>query len=405
MKVAYFTGTIRKEDGTVRVLLKLLEQAKRNGMDCIVISGFIEDNVELIYPAVKIPSVPFPFYQDYYLSYTNERKLEKLLDEFNPDIVHVHSPDLLSWAALRFARQKRIPILATHHTDFVKYASYYHADYLSPMLKTMLRALYNRMGAVTTPSPAMAKDLASYGVKNIEITPWGTDLSLFTPDSYSEAWRKKMTKGDTHKTVILSASRLTWEKDLQILADVYNILKRHRKDFVLVVAGEGPIRQELAELMPGAVFTGHLDCQDLAAAYASSDIFLFPSSTETFGNVTLEALASGLVPVAADEGGSKSLVEDGYNGLLAKARNADDFYRKVDLLIDNPAVRLRMRNQALQFSSGHSWAAACEKTFAVYDRLISQNIIPASTHSILRGDDGRENRHRRVLRRQRKSRA
>jgi phosphatidylinositol alpha 1,6-mannosyltransferase len=376
MKIAYFAGTVRKGDGTVRVLLEMIEQATRCGMECMVVSGYIDDNVPLKVTFVKIPSVPFPFYQDYYLSYSNEKNLEKKLDAFNPDILHVHSPDLISWAALKYARTKKIPILATHHTDFVKYTSYYHASYLAPVIKTMLKALYNRMGAVTTPSLPMAKELTSYGVKNIEITPWGTDLCLFTPEAFSPDWRQKIAGIDSTKKIILSVSRLTWEKDLQVLADTYKMLAKHRNDFILVVAGDGPIRQELEELMPGAVFLGHLSCKELATAYASSDIFLFPSCTETFGNVTLEAMASGLVSVTADEGGSLSLVQDGVNGLQAKARNAGDFYKKISYLLDNPAARDELRNNALTFSAGYSWKAACDRTFAIYDRLVSECSYP-----------------------------
>jgi phosphatidylinositol alpha 1,6-mannosyltransferase len=394
MKIAYFAGTVRKGDGTVRVLLEMIEQATRKGMECMVVSGYFDKHVHLKVKAVKIPSVPFPFYQDYYMSYSNERSLAKKLDAFNPDIIHVHSPDLISWAALKYARTKKIPILATHHTDFVKYTSYYHASYLKPVIKTMLKALYNRMGAVTTPSHPMASDLESYGVKNVEITPWGTDLGLFTPKAFSADWRLKITGGDQAKKIILSASRLTWEKDLQVLVDVYNLLKEYRDDFILAVAGDGPIRKELEELMPGALFLGHLTCDEIATAYASSDLFLFPSSTETFGNVTLEAMACGLVPVVAKAGGSLSLVRDGFNGLLADAGDAEDFYRKVSQLLDHPTQRHKMRENAISLAESYSWSNVCNKTFAIYDRLVEGCHYPIKKTRISRAS-GRVSTNRR----------
>jgi glycosyltransferase involved in cell wall biosynthesis len=153
---------------------------------------------------------------------------------------------------------------------------------------------------------------------------------------------------------------------------VYRLLQARKKSFSMVLVGDGPARKELESLMPGATFLGHLEGRELSEAYASSDIFFFPSTTETFGNVTIEAMASGLSPIVADAGGSKMLVEEGRNGFRAKPNNIEDFYRKIVLLLENEKLRSEIRSENLSRVKNFTWEKVFDNFLKQYSELLKK---------------------------------
>ncbi len=368
MRIAFFIATIKKQDGAVRVLLDLVREAKRHGIESIVVTGWTKDPENVPVPTIVVPSMKFPLYPEYRFPVRGERSFEKELDAFHPDILHIHSPDTGAWSALKYAKKRKLPVVATHHTDFPKYLSYYHLNFLDAFVWSLLRSLYNRVDVVTTQSDVVAADLRKHGVKNIVTIGWGVDLERFNPRFRSDVWRQSILRGEA-SSVVLCVCRLTWEKDLRTLSAAYALLKEKRRDFRMVVAGDGPARKGFEALMPGAVFTGRLEGPELSRVYASSDIFLFPSTTETFGSVTLEAMASGVVPVVANEGGSKSVVQNGEDGFLARPKDARDSSEKVDFLLDHPAVLQKMKDAAMRSAHDSSWSATFEKFLSEYRRL------------------------------------
>ncbi len=368
MKIAYFIGTLKKEDGVTRVLLALIKEAQKKGIESIIITGWAEDASISPVPVVQIPSVMFPLYKAYRLSLPGIRKFKKQLDEFKPDIIHLHSPDTIAWSALKYAKKRHIPIVATHHTDFCKYLSYYHLAFLRPVVWFLLRKLYKQMSFTTTPSEVIAQELIAHNIPNVNALPWGVDLVNFDISFRSQDWRQKILKNED-QAILLCVCRLTWEKDLRTLAEAYKLLKAERNDFMMVIAGDGPVRNELEQLMPGAVFLGHIEKAELSKAYASSDIFVFPSTTETFGNVTIEAMASGLVPVVAAAGGSKSLVKDNENGFLTKPKDPQDICQKVSALLDDSDLIERIRDFAIEFSKNFTWEKVFAQLLQMYLRL------------------------------------
>lgn len=368
MKIAHFVGTLKRDDGVGRVIFKITEGASKRGWENMIVTGLGEDAREFPAKVIEIPSIRFPLYKDYRMPIAGKSKFQDALDQFKPDVIHVHSPDLIAWSAASYAKRRNIPIIATHHTDFVKYLPYYHLSFLSPLAWLLLRKIYNRMRLVTTPSTVMADGLTKHGIKNVVALPWGIDINAFNPKFKSREWRIKIA-GDEIRPILIFVSRLTWEKDLMTLAKTYELLKKNKVDFVLVVVGEGPIKEELEKLMPEAKFLGYLKGLELSTAYASPDIFLFPSTTETFGNVTIEAIASGLVPVVADAGGSKAIVQDQKTGLIAKPKDAQDFYEKVVFLIKNLEARKRMQKAGLEYARRFTWEKILEKIFEIYLEL------------------------------------
>jgi len=370
MKIAYFIATLLKEDGVACALLELIREAQKKGIESLVVTGWTEDKSMSSVQIIQVPSVKFPLYKAYRLPLPGVRGFEKKLDEFQPDIIHIHSPDTIAWAALKYAKKRHIPIIATYHTDFGRYLAYYHLSFLRPVVWSALRRLYKQMRFVTTPSQLISDELIGHGILNIRtIFHGGIDFTQFGSSFRSSEWRNKILKGK-NKTILLCVCRLTWEKDLQILAQTYNLLKKNRDDFAMVIAGDGPVRKKLESLMPGAIFLGHLEGSEFAKVYASCDIFLFPSTTETFGRVTIEAMASGLVPVVADAGGSKSLVENGKTGFLARPKDPQDTYEKVSILLNDPQLRKRMRNASLNFVKDFTWGRVFEDFLQIYSKCL-----------------------------------
>jgi len=369
MKIANFVGTLKVEDGVTRVVLTLIREAQKKGIESIIITGWAEDASMSPVPVIQVPSVIVPVYKEYRLSTLGIREFSKKLDEFRPDIIHVHSPDTIAWAALRYARKRKIPIVATHHTGFDKYLAYYHADFLKASVWFLMKQTYSQMVFVTTPSSVVTKEFLDHDIANAVTIPWGVDLDRFSDSFRSVIWRKQILK-KKRKFILLCVCRITWEKDLRTLAEVYKLLNNKRKDFVMVIAGDGPAREKLESLMPGAIFLGHIGGATLSKVYASSDIFVFPSTTETFGNVTIEAMASGSVPVVANAGGSKSLVINGKNGFLTKPKDSKDICDKVNALLDNSQLRKRMRNASLVFAKRFGWEKVFSKLLKMYKKSL-----------------------------------
>jgi glycosyltransferase involved in cell wall biosynthesis len=211
-------------------------------------------------------------------------------------------------------------------------------------------------------------ELKEHGFNKVSFLPHGVDISVFNPSFKSGEWKKKI--GIDGKIALLYAGRLVWEKDLKVLVETYKIITSLRNDIKFVLAGDGPIRNELEQLMPEAVFLGHMNGKDLSEAYASSDVFVFPSTTETFGNVTVEAMASGLPPVCAKEGGAYGIIQEGLTGLLAEPRNPNDLAEKIIFLSDNEDARIRMAHKALEFANEQTWDNIFRKLYNSYNEVI-----------------------------------
>jgi phosphatidylinositol alpha 1,6-mannosyltransferase len=272
---------------------------------------------------------------------------------------------------LALAQKHGIPAVASYHTRYETYLKHYW--YLVPMegrLKGVLRRFYGRCREVYVPSESVRQALLADGLRdNFKPWPRGIDTARFTPTKRSAAWRARLGIGP-EELVILHVSRLVREKRLDTLTAALNrIAVPHR----VVIVGEGPDRAYAERELPQAIFTGFLDGEDLAVAYASSDIFVFPSDSESFGNVTLEAMAAGLPCVCADATGSRSLVADGETGFLAPADNADAFARHIMTLAQDSGLRHDMGQAARQRSLNFSWEETLARMLGYYRALSSQN--------------------------------
>jgi glycosyltransferase involved in cell wall biosynthesis len=371
MKIAFFTDALPPHfDGVVNSILHLIETLESEKVDFRCFSPFKPgEDFEWRERVSKIFSIPFVFYTDYKFAIPYVNRLSSQLDAYEPDLVHVVSPTLLGFYGLKYAKKRNIKVVASYHTHFVSYLTYYgfHRK-LERVGWSYLRWFYNQFDQIYVPSQNVSRELRRHGFKNIELWERGVDLDSFSSSFRSDALRKSW--GGEDRPVLLFVGRLVKEKDLQDLVTVDRILRRRGHDFKLVIVGDGPMKEELEEKLPDALFPGFLKGDELSKWYASADLFVFPSTTETFGNVILEAFASGLPAVVVNKGGVVDLVSPGEDGFIARANAPRDFAGKVGRLLKDRERLKTMAENAQKKALAYSWEAVNKRLLQSYEDLL-----------------------------------
>lgn len=370
MRVVYFTESLYPlVDGVSRTLARLFDTLLLDGVDFRVVSPFTPDaGVAWRDRVIGVPYIHFPPYPDYRVSRPGGRVLRERLREFDPTLVHVVSPTPMAVWAQRHARRHGIPSVASFHTHFVSYFRYYGVPALERAGWRGLRWFYRRSERVYAPSRTIVRELQEHGIEGVELWSRGIDLSRFDPTRRDPTVRGSV-EGDPESPVVLLVSRLVKEKDLADLIGVERSLRRRGLPFRLALVGDGPMRGELEAALPQATFVGHRSGEDLARWYASADIFIFPSTTETLGNVVLEALASGLPAVVVDRGGPQDLIDEGENGFIAPANDIEAIADRLERLIRDPELRQRMSVSARNSAAHRDWDSINRGLLASYRRL------------------------------------
>lgn len=371
-KVALFTGNYNHiRDGVSLTLNRMVKFMLENDVEFKIFGPTIEKPVlEHTGDFVAVPSVSLPGRPEYRVSTDLSSEAKRHLREFKPDLVHIATPDLLGYKALRWALDHEKPVVSSYHTHFTSYLKYYKLSFFEPLLWKYLNWFYGHCEQLYVPTPSMAEWLKEMGVvTDLKIWARGINTEQFTPENRDEEWRRKLGfKPDD--VVITFISRLVWEKNLKLYSDVLNQLMQTNDQVKAMVVGDGPAGDELKQILPNAVYTGFLTGDELSKAYANSDIFFFPSDTETFGNVTLEAMASGLPCVVADAVGSKSLVDHKENGYLAPVEKSDLFYSYINELVQKPGLRKKMADASRQKAGSYSWQNINEKLLSYYEQVL-----------------------------------
>tara|TARA_B100001540_G_scaffold314074_1_gene338261 strand:- start:2220 stop:3368 length:1149 start_codon:yes stop_codon:yes gene_type:complete len=360
-------------DGPVRALNQLVAFLEKQGVEVLVFAPTVaKPAFKHAGTLISVPSLPMLGRSEYRVGLGLPRSVRKVLDDFNPNLIHLAAPELIGFAAQRYARKNNIPAVASFHTRFDTYFRYYKLGWLEKYLTAGMRRFYNRCEHVYVPSDSMRKVLRDEGVgRELRIWARGVDTTLFCPQKRDMNWRRGLGIED-HEKIILFVGRLVLEKGLDAFADVIDGLKTQNIPHRAVFVGEGPARDFITERLPDAILTGFLEGEDLARAYASADIFLNPSITETFGNVTLEAMASGIPALCANATGSQSLVQDGITGFLAKPDNTEDYLHKIKQMISDPALYSRMATASLQRGQQYSWDNVLHGLLQQYYEVIEQ---------------------------------
>jgi glycosyltransferase involved in cell wall biosynthesis len=371
IKVAFFAEILIEDfDGASRTMFQLLRRIPTDQFEFLFICGVGPDTL-FGYECITLPTLTIPFNTRYKMAVPAlvKRKTRRQLQVFAPDVVHIATPSWLGSFALDYAAQYTKPVISIYHTHFISYVDYYLRSLpvlirpIKAQIARFQRDFYNRCHMIYIPSESIANELIDGGLESSRITIWkrGIDLTLFSPLKKNLVQLREQTQSEW--PVILFASRLVWEKNIETLIKTYELAQQRGTEAVFVVVGDGTAKEDCQRRMPKAVFLGNLDHQTLATIYASADVFLFPSISESYGNVVLEAMASGLPCVIADGGGSRDFVEEGINGFRCAPNNPEAYLDKITLLLNDINLGHRISLAGQQYSRQFNWEELANRYF------------------------------------------
>ena len=315
--------------------------------------------------------LPIPRYPHLRMGVTSKKALVKLWSRRRPDVVHIATEGPMGWSALQAANHLKLPVCSDFRTNFHAYSKHYGVGWLHKPIMAYLRKFHNSTQCTMTPDEGLRRDLQEYGFKNVLVVARGVDTVQFSPRFRSEALRESWGVAP-QDLVVMHVGRLAAEKNLTTLMQAFEALRAVEPRARLVLVGDGPARKELQARCPDAIFAGMRHGADLAAHYASGDLFIFPSLTETFGNVTTEALASGLPVLAFDYAAAHQLVKPGVNGQLAPFGNMPELVRlAADMAQDRAALR-QMGLQARYTSETLGWDQIVARIETIYHTLMDE---------------------------------
>lgn len=374
LRVALFSGNYNYvRDGANQALNRLVDYLLRQGAQVRVYSPTTDTPAfEPAGELVSLPSVPIPGRGEYQFSTGLGAQIKEDLARFDPHIVHLSSPDVAGHRALTWARAHEVPVLASVHTRFETYPRYYGFGFVEPLFVALLRRFYKRCDAIVAPSASMIAELREQGMHE-DIGTWsrGVDRGIFTPHQRDLEWRRALGIADDDMAIGF-LGRLVLEKGIDIFAETMVELRKRNVPHQVLVIGEGPAKDFFAEKVPEAKFVGFQQGRDLGRAVASMDVLLNPSVTETFGNVTLEAMACGVPVVAADATGAASLVVDSETGYLVPPREIAAYVHKLSAYSADPDLRRSHGQAGANRADEFDWDAINGAVAETYLRLIEQ---------------------------------
>lgn len=378
MRIALFTETfVPKIDGIVTTLCETIRQLRARGHEVLV---FAPDGGISEFEGVRIVGSKgrsFPMYPDLRLALPRA-SLRAVVEAFRPDLIHVADPVLLGVAGLYFAGggnggALRLPLVVSYHTDLPAYLRYYRLRFLEPMIWRILRARHNRATVNLCTSEIIHDQLQQNGIHRVALWPGGVDTARFHPNWRSPAMRSRLSNGHPQDPLLLYVGRLSAEKDLERLRPILEALPGVR----LALVGDGPHHKALERHFAGlpVVMAGFLRGGELASAYASADVFVMPSRTETLGLVVLEAMSSGLPVVAARAGGIPEMIEENVSGFLFDRE--EEAIASIRGLLHSPDRRAAIGAAARHHAARQSWSNATDALLQHYRTACAeQHIAP-----------------------------
>ncbi len=312
----------------------------------------------------RVPGVRFLHYPQIRLSPPHPG-VARALNRFGPDVVHAVNPVLLGIGGVYLARRKGTPLVCSYHTNVATYANYYRLSFMVNFTRKVTRFVHNQAQVNLSTSENTKEYLLREGIKRVRVWPQGVDAVRFDPRHSTAGWRKRLTGGYPEDRLLVYVGRLAAEKHIENLKAVFEI-----PNCRLAIVGDGPARNELEGAFSGTptVFTGILKGEDLARAYASGDIFLFPSTTETLGMSMIEALASGLPVVAARSGATHEVVEEGETGLLYEPGSSEGLISAVRKISEDDEVCRDMGRKARAAAEERSWESSTQTLRGYYEQ-------------------------------------
>ncbi|MDP4882824.1 MAG: glycosyltransferase family 1 protein [Opitutales bacterium] len=323
---------------------------------------------------VLVSGAALPGYDGLRFGFPSYRRLRRLWTQCAPDFVHIATEGPLGWSALFAARALGIPVLSSYHTNFNSYAQHYGFGLLEACTTTYLKAFHNYTLATFVPTTVIREQLTEQGMKRVRVMSRGVDTDLFDPGKRSDALRQEWGAG-TAAPVALYVGRIAAEKNLDLAIRGFYQIKAECPNARFVLVGDGPLREKLSKQYPDFIFTGFKIGAALAKCYATADIFLFPSMTETFGNVLTEAMASGLACVAYDYAAAKEYATGGVDALLAPLGDEATFLQAAREVVVNVGLRERLRSNATQLACSLNWSSVVNAYLEDADLLLRDALL------------------------------
>ena len=374
LRIALFSGNYNYvRDGANQALNRLVGYLLRQGTQVRIYSPTIEEPAfDPVGDVVSTPAMPIPFRPEYRLPLGLPAKVRRDMAAFDPNIVHIASPDIAAHRAVSWARRRKIPAVASVHTRFETYLSYYHLQLAEPTVRGLLRRLYSRCDALLVPAESTAAVLRAQRMnRNIYIWTRGVDREQFNPGRRDLDWRRSLGIADD-ELAIMFLGRLVLEKGLDEFAAAIDLLVERGVPHRPLIIGDGPARGWFEQKLKNGVFLGQQVGADLGRAVACADVFLNPSVTETFGNVTLEAMACALPVVAAEATGATSLVTDGKTGTLVEPGDIEGFADALEVYARDHKLRRRHGEAGLAYAVTRDWDEINSVVLKVYMRAIER---------------------------------
>lgn len=371
------TETFRPEiNGVAMTLGKIVDHLKDNAHQVQVIrpkqsKHDIASNLPN-FQEYLVTGVRIPYYPQLKLGLATKNKLIALWKKNRPDVVHIATEGPLGWSALKAAKALNIPTSSSFHTNFHQYSSLYGLGIFTPLIQNYLRDFHNKTLTTLAPTEKLITDLSAQGYRNVGLMTRGIDTQLFHPSKRCLTLRTAWGSNE-NGLVVIYVGRLAKEKNIQLVIQAFESIKSRTPQAKLVFVGDGPLQSELQSMCPEAIFAGNQHGEALAKHYASGDVFLFPSMTETYGNVVPEALASGLTVVAFNVAAAAQLIEHGKNGMLIEPSNEGAFIATASEVANDHALRAACRTSAHQEIQQLSWPAVGRAFEQSLYRLLDQN--------------------------------
>ena len=331
-------------------------------------------------PVLLAGGLRLPLYPELQFGVPAGGRLRQAWQALRPDVIYIATEGPLGWSALRTARALGIPVVSGFHTNFHSYSRHYHLGLLMPLIKRYLRQFHRRSRCTLAPNPALCAALTDAGFGQVRVLPRGVDTELFNPARRSVELRRQWGMDETGLAV-LYVGRVAMEKNIHEAIAAFRRIERNCAGARFIIVGDGPLRTGLARANPDLLFCGMRTGRALAEYFASADLFLFPSRTETFGNVTLEAMASGLPVVAYDYAAAAMHIQDDVNGVRAALDGPDAFARRAEQLVARGHGALAaMGRAAREHTEGLGWDRIVERFESILCELALPEPIAHVSH-------------------------
>lgn len=377
LRVAVVTETFPPEvNGVARTISRVVEGLRAKGHDVQLIRPrqAVDEGRQSHASQVQVLTrgLPIPGYPDMRMGLPSKRALMNLWKLRRPDVVYVATEGPLGWSALQSARALRVPVASEFRTNFHAYAQHYGVGWLQRPMLAYLRKFHNRTQVTMVPTVGLRQELSPHGFERLEVVQRGVDTDLFHPGQRRESLRHLWGAMPTDP-VVVCVGRIAAEKNLMLLADAFEAFRANSPKAQLVVVGDGPLRQQLQARAPYAHFAGSRTGDDLAAHYASADLFFFPSVTETFGNVTLEAMASGLPVLAYNYAAAAQVIEHGRNGWLVPFDDAQAYVQAAGAVSATASEWRALGAQAVQAAARNAWDSIISQIERVLRQVLNDS--------------------------------